>query len=138
MIVLEDARVTLDQSRMTGAVARHAEAAARRAAQTTVARIKENIIRLDRIDTGEMLNSWQIRADTGGLHPRMFISSTAPHMLFQERGTRAHGPVRAPFLVFTPKGSNRVVFAKWVRGVTPGHFVRDAQRRLTPSDFARD
>lgn len=137
IMVIEDARVRLDPGRVNLAAARAAERGARNAAQTTVRRIKENITRLGRIDTGEMLNSWTIRADVSGLHPRMFISSSAPHMLFQERGTRAHGPRHANFMVFTPKGSGQVVFAKWVRGVKAGNFVRDAQRRLSVADFVR-
>lgn len=137
ILVIEDAMVRLDPGRVNYAAARAAERGARNAAQTTVRRIRENITRLGRIDTGQMLNEWTIRSDVTGLHPRMFISSGAPHMLYQERGTRAHGPRTAKFMVFTPKGSNRVVFAKWVRGVKPGHFVRDAYRALSVSDFVR-
>lgn len=137
IVVLEDVRVRLEPGRVNYVAARAAERGARNAAQATVQRIRENITRLGRIDTGQMLNDWTIRADVSGLHPRMFISSGAPHMLYQERGTRAHGPRHANFMVFTPKGSSRVVFAKWVRGVKAGHFVRDAYRRLSVSDFAR-
>lgn len=136
-LVIEDVQVRLDDSKLTPAAARIAERGARNAARATVDRIQANITRLGRIDTGEMLNSWTIRSDVSGLHPRMFISSGVPYMLYQERGTRAHGPRTAKFMVFTPKGSNRVVFAKWVRGVKAGHFVRDAYRRLSVSDFVR-
>jgi hypothetical protein len=37
-------------------------------------------------------------------------------------------------MVFTPKGGNGLVFAKWVRGVTPGHFFRDAMRDARAAD----
>lgn len=136
-LVIEDTVIRLDEGKMTPHLARIAERGARNAARATVDRIQANITRLGRIDTGQMREDWTIRADVSDLHPRMFISSGVPYMLYQERGTRAHGPRNAQFMVFTPKGSSRVVFAKWVRGVKAGHFVRDAYRRLSVSDFVR-
>lgn len=136
-LVIEDVQIRLDDGKLKPAAARIAERGARNAARATVDRIQSNITRLGRIDTGQMRDDWTIRSDVSGLHPRMFITSGAPHMLYQERGTRAHGPRNAQVMVFSPKGSNRVVFTKWVRGVKAGNFVRDAYRRLSVSDFVR-
>jgi hypothetical protein len=56
---------------------------------------------------------------------------------YQEFGTRAHGPKRAKFMVFQIRGSGPLIFAKWVRGVTPAHFMRDAIQAVKASDYAR-
>lgn len=114
------------------------DAAAYRAAQAARGRAQSNIIRLGRIATGEMIQGLQVRRSIGAAQPlvsRYDVFSTAKHTAFQEEGTRAHGPVRAPRLVFKPKGSNKVVYAKWVRGVTPGFFLRDAVRSVQVADF---
>lgn len=136
MFVIEDTRINLDRGRIDFVVGRQVEAAARRAAWRTRERIQENIRTLGRIDTGEMLDSFIITSNLEALHPRMFVSSTAEHTVYQEKGTRAHGPVKASHLVFTPKGSSTVVFAKWVRGVTPGRFIERAVNRISVADFA--
>lgn len=75
----------------------------------------------------------KVRAD--GTGATWEVGSNQPYTIFQEKGTRAHGPVRARFLVFTPKGSNVTVFAKWVRGVTGAHFLRNAVNAATVQDF---
>lgn len=114
------------------------DAAAYRAAQAARGRAMANIQRLGRIATGEMIQGLQVRRSIGAGQPliaRYDVYSTARHTIFQEEGTRAHGPVRAPRLVFRPKGSNKVVYAKWVRGVTPGFFLRDAVASVRVEDF---
>lgn len=46
------------------------------------------------------------------------VGSNVPYMIFLEKGTRAHGPVRAKFLRFgLPEAG--VVFTKWVKGIRP-------------------
>lgn len=114
-----------------------ADAGAYRAAQAMRGRAMANIRRLGRIDTGRMINGLQVRKRaTGELTPSYEVASTARYTVFQEAGTRDHGPVRATHLVFVPKGGNAVVFAKRVRGVTAGHFMADALRDAKASDAA--
>lgn len=113
------------------------DASAYRAAQRVRGRAMSNIRSLGRVDTGEMIRGLQVRKTgaLGPLWPQYTVTSTARHTGWQEDGTRAHGPVRADFLVFQVRGSGPVIFAKWVRGVTPGHFMRRAMDSATPADF---
>lgn len=120
--------------RITGDLA---DGAAYRGAQKIRGRVLSNIRSLGRIDTGAMIQGMQVRraADWTQLRPRYQLSSTAPYTIFQEAGTRAHGPVRAQRLRFKPKGSDRFVYAKWVRGVVAGRFMQRAFDATTAADF---
>lgn len=113
------------------------DAATYRAAQRVRGRAMSNIRSLGRIDTGSMIQGLQVRKTgaVGPLWPQYTVTSTARHTGWQEDGTRAHGPVRASHLVFQIRGAGPVIFAKWVRGVTPGHFMRRAMDAATPADF---
>jgi len=113
------------------------DAAAYRAAQRVRGRAMSNIRSLGRVDTGEMIRGLQVRRTgaAGSLWPQYTVEAIARHTGWQEDGTRAHGPVRADFLVFQIRGSGPVIFAKWVRGVPPGHFMRRAFQAASPSDF---
>lgn len=130
-------RVQYNLGPSTVVIGQIADAAAYRAAQRVRGRAMSNIRSLGRIDTGEMIRGLQVRKTgaAGPLWPQYTVESTARHTGWQEDGTRAHGPVRAPFLVFQVRGAGPVIFAKWVRGVTPGHFMRRAMTSATPSDF---
>lgn len=132
-----NARVTLKPGGIAKVVGPMADQAAYRAAQKLRGRAMSNIRRLGRVNTGNMLKSLQVRRlNPGpGTLARYSVSSTAFYARFQEEGTRAHGPVRAKFLRFKPKGSSTYVFAKWVRGVKPGYFMRDAARAAKAEDF---
>lgn len=57
------------------------------------------------------------------------------YALYQEEGTRAHGPVRAKALRFKPKGSSKYVFAQWVRGVPAKRYMQRAIESLRATDF---
>ena len=110
--------------------------AAMKAATVTRQRIMQNIVSQGRVNTGRMLHSVNVRPDPRPRGKASFVVSVdVPYYKFQNYGTRAHGPVTAKFLVFTPKGSNRVVFAKRVRGIEPGHFSEKARADLTVKDF---
>lgn len=112
-------------------------AAARQAANVTLQRAQSNIIRAGRVDTGRMYTSLRIeesRASTPE-RPRFLVKNDLPYTRYQEFGTRGHGPVRAKFLRFKPKGSSKFVYTKWVRGVTPARFMRDALEALRPEDY---
>jgi hypothetical protein len=65
------------------------------------------------------------------------VYTPVPYAIFQELGTRAHGPKRAPRMVFKPKGQQMFVFAKWVRGVEPAYFMTNALKSLSVKDFLR-
>lgn len=133
-----EVKLTIFPGAVVNVVGPQVDNAAYRAAQRTRGRVISNIRALGRIRTGKMINGVQVRRSIGAgvpLSPRYDIYSTAWYTPLQEDGTRAHGPVRAPFMVFTPKGSNAVVFARWVRGVTPGHFFRNALRDVNVADF---
>lgn len=109
--------------------------AAYRTAQAVRGRALANIHALGRIDTGAMIRGLQVRVISKvGLVGAYQVYSSAPHTPYQEFGTRGHGPKIARFLVFQPKGSSRLVFAKRVRGVTAGHFMKRAMDATTTRD----
>lgn len=130
-------RVTIDDAAVIRIVGPMAEQAAYRAAQKTRSRVIANINAQGRVQTGRMKNTVQVRkAETASALTKAYsIGSTAPYTDYQEFGTAAHGPRRAKRLVFRVGGRGPLIFAKWVRGVTPGHFMRDAIRSLTVDDY---
>ena len=128
--------VKLDAGKVNTVVGGHTQDAARRAAEQTAMRAENNIRSAGRIDTGEMISGITISEVTS--HPLMAsfqIESTAEHSGYNEFGTRAHGPRRARFMVFTPKGGRGPVFAKWVRGIEGIHFMQDAVDSVRVSDY---
>jgi hypothetical protein len=116
-----------------------ADQAAYRAGQALRGRVIANIRRLGRVYTGEMIQGMQARRiNTGSpLIGKYVVGSSARHTAWQNDGTRAHGPVRASHLVFQVRGQGPVIFAKRVRGVTPGRFMEQALAAARPSDAAR-
>lgn len=97
---------------------------------------KQNITDDGRVDTGRMrasIQSERWRGRTGGVWYR--VGTNVSYALYQHEGTRDHGPRRAQMLVFKPKGSNVVVFAKRVRGVQASKFLTRALESLSASDF---
>lgn len=130
-------RVQYNLGPATTVIGEIVDAATYRAAQRVRGRAMSNIRSLGRVDTGAMIRGLQVRKTgaAGPLWPQYTVESTVRHTGWQEDGTRAHGPVRADFLVFQVRGAGPVIFAKWVRGVTPGHFMRRAMDAATPADF---
>lgn len=130
-------RVQYNLGPSTAVIGELTDAAAYRAAQRVRGRAMSNIRSLGRVDTGAMIRGLQVRKTgaAGPLWPQYTVESTARHTGWQEDGTRAHGPVRADFLVFQVRGAGPVIFAKWVRGVTPGHFMRRAMTSGSTADF---
>lgn len=119
--------VKIDRQAVIRLVGPMTDQATYKVAQATRGRALKNIRAAGRVDTGRMQAGLQVRsAGKSGLRAAYTVSSSAPYTIFQEFGTRAHGPVRAPFMVFTPKGSGKVVFARWVRGVSPAYFMTRA------------
>jgi hypothetical protein len=108
--------------------------AAYRAAQATRGRAISNIRGAGRVDTGAMIAGLQVRVlARGGLRVAYAVYSSVPYAVYQEFGTRAHGPRTASVMVFSPKGGG-VVFATWVRGVTPAYFMTRALQAAQASD----
>lgn len=69
-------------------------------------------------------------AMTGAYSGHVYNSATskdgAPYPLFLDKGTKAHGPVRAKFLSWIDYDTGKRIFAKWVRGITPRPFIAPA------------
>lgn len=129
-------RYSLSRSRAERYVAADAHAATHRAAQRVALRSRASVLGQGRINTSEMIRSFRvIDITTNPLRPRHRVSNRTPQATYQELGTRAHGPVRAKALRFKPKGSSVFVFAKWVRGVTPGNFMKTAIENTVITDF---
>ncbi|QHB37163.1 hypothetical protein QDA03_gp78 [Microbacterium phage Terij] len=129
-------KVTIKMSRGATAVVvgPMADRAAYRAAQATRGRAISNIRGAGRVDTGAMIAGLQVRILTrNGLRVAYAVYSSAPYAVYQEYGTRAHGPRTAQAMVFTPKGGG-IVFATWVRGVTPAYFMTRAMQAAKASD----
>lgn len=129
-------RIQLNQSQIDAIVGGQLHESVSRAANVSRDRVKQNMRRSGRRDTGAMYNGVTATGPSGPrMNPRARVNSGPDYTTYQEFGTRAHGPVRAQFLRFQPKGSSSFVFAKWVRGVTPGNFFKDALAAVTPGDF---
>lgn len=129
-------RLRIDHAKLSAVVGGASKKAVDRAASKTVNRVRANIITNDLVNSGRLLGSFQtVNATRDPLYPRVAIGSPLPYVKYPEFGTRAHGPVRAKALRFSPKGSQGVVFAKWVRGVRPYAFMKTSLDQLRPADF---
>lgn len=137
-------QVTYRLGAVVQVVAPIADDTAYRGAQKVRGRYISNVRQSGRVDSGRMIAGTQVRrVNRGdGLRRTYEVASTARsardgfnYPAAQEHGTRAHGPVVASAMVFTPKGGGGVVFAQWVRGVTPGNFMLNAWRGCTVTDF---
>lgn len=128
--------ITIDQGAIQRVAGQVSQRAAYRAASVTRDRARANFTRKGRTGTGKLNRSIAVRDRGITRHGRTYaVGSNLHYAKYQEYGTRAHGPVRAKFLRFKPKGSSTFVFAKWVRGIKPAHALRDAYRALRVSDF---
>lgn len=113
------------------------QAAARKGANQARERVRQNIYKAGRVDTGKMARGLVVEAGRSSGYRTLYrVRATTPYYRFQEDGTRAHGPVKAKYMRFKPKGSSTFVFARWVRGVTPGRFMRNAIAQMRAEDFA--
>lgn len=130
-------RIRIDHPTMRAHVGKLSRAAVERGAAKAEERYRANIRTTDRINTGEMVNSVQQRDVPGRspMQPAIAVGTPVSYAKYQEFGTRAHGPVRAKYLKFKPKGSSSFVFAKWVRGVRPARFAQNALDMMRPTDF---
>lgn len=129
--------LTLFTGRFPTVVGPLAGAAVQRAAVIAKGRVEQNIQSDGLVASGQMRDGivTEPGPQSDPMRPTQDVRSTAKHTMFQEAGTRAHGPVRAKAMRFKPKGSNVFVFAKWVRGVPARHFMRRAKDAVRVSDF---
>lgn len=86
-----------------------------------------------RIDTGQTRASLTTRMVTYRSMPAARIGSPLRKAVWIHGGTGIYGPRRQPIrpqrakrLVFKPKGANRVVYAKSVKGMKANPFLKDA------------
>ena len=129
-------RLRLDLGKLNAKAGVVSAQAVKRAADRTEERVRSNISSDNLINSGGLINSVTQRDIPGNaLLPRRAIGSPKEYVKFPEDGTRAHGPVTARALRFQPKGSARVIFAKWVRGVRAYGFMKRALDQLRPTDF---
>ena len=131
------ARFVLNRSGYVRIVGPMMNQAAYRAAQSIRSKAVGNIRSLGRVNTGAMKDSIRVRKATTKVpeSTAYTIGSTVPYAKYQEFGTRAHGPKFAPKLVFRIRGQGPLIFANWVRGVSPGRFMYRALKDTKARDF---
>lgn len=89
-------------------------------------------------DTGQLRASIKEDIQVTGLTIIARVYADAPHAIYQERGTGVYagrGPItpkRGKYLVFKPKGSKQMVFARKVRGTPATHFLLKAIKATSP------
>ena len=130
-------QVRLNTAAVIRIVGNRANAAAERAANTTADRVRQNIVADGLVNTGGMLRGIRVRESpvSTPLRRKYEVVSLASYTHFPEKGTR--GSVARPggVLVFRPKGSGALVFAKRTRGVPAHHFMQRAKMALRRTDF---
>ena len=128
----------MDKNAMINLVGKMGQRAAANAGNQTVTRVRRSIRAQDRIDTGAMLRDTkaEFARDSEPMMAKVTVTlGGGIYGIYQEFGTRAHGPRHAPFMVFRIRGKGPLIFAKHVRGVTPGKFMQDAYAAITVRDF---
>ena len=125
-------RVEIDRAKLDRILTDARTKSSHRGALATSKKVKENITRSGRVDTGRMRNQVSARKSREGW---WMVQGSAPYTGFQEFGTGPRIYPKGKFLVFKPKGSNSFVFAKSVRGVSAGNFFKNALASLSVSDF---
>lgn len=125
-------RVEIDRAKLDRILTDARTESSHRGALATSKKVKENITRSGRVDTGRMRNQVSARKSREGW---WMVQGSAPYTGFQEFGTGPRIYPKGKFLVFKPKGSNSFVFAKSVRGVSAGNFFKNALASLSVSDF---
>jgi hypothetical protein len=135
--------VKINSAKLQAQVSAYAREAARRGANRVALRARASVLGQGRIDTHEMIRGFKvIDVTTNPKRPTYRVLNVAPHFKYQELGTPRSAPgvgfiypKRAQYLRFRPKGSNTFVFARRVRGVKPGHFLKRAAAATKLKDF---
>ncbi|QSM01228.1 hypothetical protein QDA08_gp33 [Microbacterium phage NoodlelyBoi] len=129
-------KINIHRGQVVSIVGPIADRAAYRGAQKTRGFIISEIRAAGRVKTGRMIQGMQVRTiGSSDLIRRYEVSSSAPYTIFQNNGTRAHGPRTKQVMRFIPKGGSQFVFAKWVRGIVGAHFMEKGAARVRASDF---
>jgi hypothetical protein len=124
-------RLALDYSKINSLVTDTTGLSCARAAKKASQRAKANAPK----DKLKLTKSIAARKVRGGLVTMYQVGAYTFYAGWQERGTGPIYPVRAKFLRFTPKGSNRVVFAKRTRGVPASRYMKRAIDSVTLADY---
>lgn len=125
-------QVTLDKSKLNPFLVNVTEASAGRAAVRVRDRARANAP----VRTGKLRDSIRFRTKTRTQDLTVIeVSSNVPYAKYQEYGI---GPVHAApggILRFQPKGMSAFIFRPRTKGFKGKHFMRDAYRSISLSDF---
>jgi len=96
------------------------------------------------VDTGRLRSSIQHTVHVEGTRVVGRVGTVLDYGLYHHQGTGIHGPARRPIrprkstvLVFQPRGSSEVVFAKEVQGSRPNPFLVRALIDMVPWSVRR-
>lgn len=134
--------VKIHSAKLQAQVSGFAREAANRAAQRIALRARASVLGQGRIKTHEMIRGFKvIDVTTNPRRPTFRVINIAKHFPWQERGTPRNAPgvgriypKKGAYLRFIGR-NGAVVFARSVRGVKPGHFIRRAAAATTLKDF---
>jgi hypothetical protein len=136
--------VKIDSLKLQVKVSGYAAEAVYKAANRIALRARGSILGQGRIDTGDMINGFRILDVTiNARRPTRRVINISKHFGYQELGTPKEAPgigriyPRRPggVLRFRPKGSTLFIYARSVRGVRPGHFLKRAVEATRREDF---
>lgn len=109
------------------------------AARKTRNRVRHEIRKAGRIDTGKMHNSITVsEARRSGNRVTHNVGSALPYTIYQNEGIGPVYPVRAKVLRFKPKGSSQYVFARRTKGFKGAKFYQKALAHLRAQDYVSD
>lgn len=136
-------KLTINSSKLRTKVLAISSEAARKAANRVALRARASVLGQGRMDTLEMLRGFKIKETTKSpSRASFFVYNTAKHFPYQELGTPKSNPgidyiypKNFTLLRFRPKGGSTFVFAKRVRGVKPGQFLKRAAKATQLKDF---
>jgi hypothetical protein len=128
--------LNLDQGAIVRVVGGQSKDAARRAATKILERARGNLSAMGRTHTGALTNSLMVLDVTGNpLVPSFAVGSGLKYAIYQELGVGRINARSGGRLVFRPKGSGKLVFAKSVRGFSGAHYLQRAVSASSVSDF---
>lgn len=126
----------LDQGAIIQVVGKDIHASAKRAANVWLGRARSNLSAAGRMDTGKLYASLKVTDITANpMVPEFLVGSDLEYAIYQEKGTNGARARPGGFLVFTPKGSSKLVFAKKVRGFAGAHYLENAVAAASISDY---
>lgn len=135
--------VTINSGKLQVQVYAMSADSVRYAANRIALRARASVLGQGRIDTHEMIRGFKVKPmPSSKTRPKFRVYNTAKHFPYQELGTprAAPGvgyiyPKRAKFLRFQIRGMGPFIYARRVRGVKPGHFLKRAAAATVLKDF---